>query len=243
MKKLSFRTVILALVVVLSIPCLVQAERVIIVPPPPPVVVSPPVVARPPAPVFPLPPPIVFAEPPEMIVLPETEVYVVPNVEQDIFFHNGWWWRPWQGRWYRSREYGSGWGFYRGVPSWYGGIPLGWRDNYRNHIWGGHPWNHRGIPHHEFRQNWRGWQRDGHWRNQRNWGTQGRYHHGGTKGGTVHQGGTRGGTIHQGGTRGGTIHQGGTVHQDTGTKQFTKGQTTGQQHRGTGTTAEKHDKR
>jgi hypothetical protein len=228
MKKLSFRTVILALVVVLSIPCLVQ-----------------PVVARPPVPVFPLPPPIVFAEPPEMIVLPETEVYAVPNVEQDIFFHNGWWWRPWEGRWYRSREYGSGWGFYRGVPSWYGGIPLGWRDNYRNHIWGGHPWNYRGIPHHEFRQNWRGWQRDGHWRNQRNWGTEGRYHQGGTRGGTIHQGGTRGGpihqggTVHQGGTKGGTVHQG----TGTGTKQFTKGQTTGQQHRGTGTTVEKHDKR
>jgi len=164
MKKLSFRTMILVMVVALSIPCLVQAERVIIVPPPPPRVV------------IPLPPPIVFAEPPEMVVLPETEVYVVPNVEQDIFFYNGYWWRLWEGRWYRSREYASGWGFYQGVPSWYGGVHPHWRDNYRSHMWGGQRWDHRGIPHHEFLQNWRGWQDRGHWRNQRNWGTEGRYH-------------------------------------------------------------------
>jgi hypothetical protein len=174
MKKLSFRTMILVMVVALSIPCLVQAERVIIVPPPPPrIVVAPP---PPPRVVIPLPPPIVFAEPPEMVVLPETEVYVVPNVEQDIFFYNGWWWRPYEGRWYRSREYASGWGFYQGVPSWYGGVHPQWRDNYRSHMWGGQRWDHRGIPHHEFRQNWRGWHDRGHWKNQRNWGTEGRYH-------------------------------------------------------------------
>lgn len=229
MKKLSFRTVILAMVVALSTPCLVWAERVVIVPPPPPRVV-----VRPPAPVFPLPPPIVFAEPPETIVLPETEVYVVPNVEQDIFFYNGWWWRPWEGRWYRSREYASGWGFYRGVPSWYGGIPLGWRDNYRNHIWGGHPWNYRRIPHHEFRQNWRGWQKNGYWRNHRNWGTEGRYR--------PHTTGTKGTTTGTKGTMTGT-RQFNKSQTTTGTKQFTKGQTTGTTGTKKGTAVEKPDRK
>jgi hypothetical protein len=70
-----------------------------------------------------LPPPIVFAAPPEMIVLPETNVYVVPDFDVDIFFYNGWWWRPWDGHWYRSRNYSSGWGYYRTVPSFYIGIP------------------------------------------------------------------------------------------------------------------------
>ena len=68
---------------------------------------------------LPLPPPIVFAAPPELMVLPETNVYVVPDVDVDIFFYNGWWWRPWEGRWYRSRDYSSGWGHYRNVPSFY----------------------------------------------------------------------------------------------------------------------------
>jgi len=72
-----------------------------------------------------------------MVVLPETDVYVVPDVAQDIFFYNGFWWRPWEGRWYRSQYYNSGWGYYQGVPSFYGGIPSGWRNEYRNHSWKG----------------------------------------------------------------------------------------------------------
>ena len=44
-----------------------------------------------------LPPPIPFAAPPELIVLPETYVYVAPDIDADIFFWNGWWWRPWEG--------------------------------------------------------------------------------------------------------------------------------------------------
>ncbi|MGA2527359.1 MAG: hypothetical protein ABSF79_12220, partial [Smithellaceae bacterium] len=59
-----------------------------------------------------LPPPIVFAAPPELVVIPETNVYAVPDVDVDIFFYSGWWWRPWEGRWYRSRNYNSGWGYY-----------------------------------------------------------------------------------------------------------------------------------
>ena len=49
-----------------------------------------------------LPPPLVFPAPPQVVVLPETYVYVVPDIDEDVFFVDGWWWRPWQGRWYRS---------------------------------------------------------------------------------------------------------------------------------------------
>ncbi|MEN6469523.1 MAG: hypothetical protein ABFD45_11310, partial [Smithella sp.] len=58
-----------------------------------------------------LPPPIIFAAPPALVVLPETYVYVVPDVDVDIFFYGGWWWRPWDGRWYRSQSYNSGWAY------------------------------------------------------------------------------------------------------------------------------------
>jgi hypothetical protein len=120
-----------------------------------------------------LPPLIEFSGPPEMVVLPETDVYVVPDVAQDIFFYNGFWWRPWEGRWYRSQYYNSGWGYYQGVPSFYGGIPSGWRNEYRNHSWKGHRWNYQGIPHQQVQQNWRGWQQSKHWENQQTWGVQG----------------------------------------------------------------------
>jgi len=112
----------------------------------------------------PLPPPVVFASPPEVVVLPETNVYVVPDVEEEIFFSAGWWWRPWQGRWYRSRYYDRGWVFYRAAPPrFYRHVPPGWRNDYHEHRWHGQEWRHERIPHHEVQRNWRGWERDRHW--------------------------------------------------------------------------------
>ena len=113
-----------------------------------------------------LPPPIVFAAPPEVVVIPETYVYVVPDLDVDIFFYNGWWWRPWEGRWYRSRNYNSGWGYYRNVPSFYRGIPSGWRNDYRDHRWRGHQWNYQRIPHQQVQQNWSSWEKNRHWEKQ-----------------------------------------------------------------------------
>ena len=40
-------------------------------------------------------PPIVFNAPPNVVVMPDTyDVYVVPDIDVDLFFWNGWWWRP-----------------------------------------------------------------------------------------------------------------------------------------------------
>jgi hypothetical protein len=128
--------------------------------------------------VIPLPPPIPFLAPPELVVLPDTDVYVVPDYDQDIYFYGGWWWRPWGGRWYRSLSYDSGWAFYHGVPGWYGGVHPRWRDNYHNHMWGGHRWDHRPVPYGDVRANWKDWQSSGYWRNQKNRGTTGSYRQG-----------------------------------------------------------------
>ena len=152
MKKLFFGTLLLALVIVVPISTMAGVDINISIP---------------------LPPPIVFAAPPELIVLPETDASLVPDVDVDIFFFDGWWWRPWEGRWYRSQYYNSGWGYYRSVPSFYVGIPLGWRNDYRNHRWGGHQWNHKRIPHQEVQRNWRGWKNSRHWEKQQTWGVQG----------------------------------------------------------------------
>ncbi len=120
-----------------------------------------------------LPPLIVFASPPEVVVIPETYVYVVPNVDADIFFYDGWWWRPWEGRWYRSRHYDSGWAYYRRVPSFYTRVPSGWRNDYREHRWGGRPWNYQPIPHQQVERNWSSWKKSNHWEKQQTWGVQG----------------------------------------------------------------------
>jgi hypothetical protein len=152
MKILFFSTLILALAIVVPVPTMAGVD----------VNVS-----------IALPPPIVFAAPPELIVLPETYVYVAPDVNTDIFFYNGWWWRPWEGRWYRSRDYKSGWAYYQRVPSFYAGIPSGWRNDYRDHRWGGHEWNYQRIPQQQVQRNWKGWQKSKYWEKQQSWGVKG----------------------------------------------------------------------
>ena len=120
-----------------------------------------------------LPPLIVFEAPPELVVIPETNIYVVPDVDMEIFFFNGWWWRLWEDRWYRSRDYDSGWRHYRNTPPFYQEIPSDWRSSYQEHSWGGQPWEYQRVPHHQVQQNWRSWEKGKHWEKQNNWGVQG----------------------------------------------------------------------
>jgi len=120
-----------------------------------------------------LPPPIVFRAAPELVVIPETYVYAVPDIDEDVYFYDGWWWRLWEGRWYRSRSYSGGWGYYQSVPAFYTVIPWGWRDDFRNHRWRGYAWNYQRIPHYQVQQNWRQWERSRYWENQHTWGVQG----------------------------------------------------------------------
>lgn len=95
-----------------------------------------------------LPPPIAAA-PPDVVVMPDAPgVYVAPDIGVDLFFWNGWWWRPWEGHWYRSHYYNRGWGYYNhGVPGFYHHVNPGWRGYYRSRNWNGHPWNYQRIPH------------------------------------------------------------------------------------------------
>jgi hypothetical protein len=152
MKKIIFGTLLLALVIAVPISTMARVDvNVSII----------------------LPPPIMFAAPPALIVLPETYVYVVPDIDEDIFFYNGWWWRPWEGRWYRSRHYDSGWARYGSIPSFYRGIPSGWRNDYRDRRWGGRQWDYQQIPHEQLQRNWSTWEKSRHWEKQNTWGVQG----------------------------------------------------------------------
>jgi len=123
-----------------------------------------------------LPPIIAFSGSPEVVVIPNTYVYAVPDVGVDIFFYNGYWWRPWEGRWYRSRHYNSGWSHYRRTPNFYSHVPSGWRNNYRDRRWNGQQWNHQRIPQQQLQQNWRTWEKNKHWERNNSWGVQGSKH-------------------------------------------------------------------
>ncbi len=150
MKGLLFGAVLLGLVIVVPGPTLARVDIVLT-----------------------LPPPIVFAAPPEVVVIPGTYVYAVPGIVENIFFYNGWWWRQWEGRWYRSHDYGAGWAYYQRVPSFYSRIPSGWRTYYRDRRWEGRQWNYQPIPYQQLQRNWRGWQKSRHWEKQRTWGVEG----------------------------------------------------------------------
>jgi len=123
-----------------------------------------------------LPPIIAFSGSPEVVVIPNTYVYAVPDVGVDIFFYNGYWWRPWEGRWYRSRHYNSGWSHYRRTPNFYSHVPSGWRNNYRDRRWNGQQWNHQRIPQRQLQRNWRTWEKNKHWERNNSWGVQGSKH-------------------------------------------------------------------
>jgi len=121
-----------------------------------------------------LPPPIIFGAPPAVIVLPDTAgVYVVPDIEGDLYFWGGWWWRPWGGGWYRSYYYDRDWGYYGGVPVFYYDVDPGWRVYYRDQNWYGHRWTYERIPHQQLQRNWKTWDRERYWERQRTWGVQG----------------------------------------------------------------------
>jgi len=151
MKKLFFGTILLALVLVFPIPTMARVDVSINIS---------------------LPPPIVFAAPPEVVVIPETYVYFAPDIDVDLFFWNGWWWRLWEGRWYRSHYYNRGWGYYSNVPSFYFDLDPGWRGYYRDHNWYGQRWDYERIPNQRLQQNWKSWQNDRHWETQGTWGVQ-----------------------------------------------------------------------
>ena len=119
-----------------------------------------------------LPPPIPFAAPPEVVVIPETNVYAAPDIDVDLFFWDGWWWRPWEGRWYRSHYYDRGWGYYNNVPSFYFDVDPGWRGYYRDRNWYGHRWNYERIPNQRLQQNWKSWQNNRRWERRGTWGVQ-----------------------------------------------------------------------
>lgn len=122
---------------------------------------------------FPLPPPVVFTEPPAVIVVPDTYyAYVIPDIDVDIYFWNGWWWRPWEGRWYRSRYYDHGWVYFDHVPRFYYDVDPGWRGYYRHNDWYGHRWHHEWIPSRQLQQNWKSWNNTRYWERRGTWGVQ-----------------------------------------------------------------------
>lgn len=53
---------------------------------------------------------------PVLTYIPGTEIQVVSNAPDDVFFYGGFYWRFYNGVWYRSRYWNHGWVIWHDVP-------------------------------------------------------------------------------------------------------------------------------
>jgi hypothetical protein len=98
-----------------------------------------------------------FAAPPEVVVIPGTYVYMVPDANVDMLFFQGYWWRPYEGRWYRSQDYNGRWDYIEPRS-----IPYGLRElpqDYRHRL---SPRYER-IPYRDVQRNWEKWEKEKYW--------------------------------------------------------------------------------
>lgn len=109
-----------------------------------------------------IPSPFVFPAPPPVVVIPGTYVYMVPDVDVQVLFFRGHWYRPHGGRWYRGRSHDGPWVHIgpKHVPRALAGLPPGY-----HRIPPGRPL----IPHGHLKANWERWERENHWKKHKEW--------------------------------------------------------------------------
>lgn len=105
---------------------------------------------------IPPPPPFVFPAPPSVFLIPNTYVYFVPDIEPDIFFYRGYWYRPYKGHWYRATFYNGPWVYI--VPSRVPVVLINLPPHFRTV-----PPGHKHIPYGQLKKNWRYWERERYW--------------------------------------------------------------------------------
>jgi len=100
------------------------------------------------------PPALVLAPDPWLVVIPGTYVYFVVDLDADLFFYHGYWWRLYNGRWFRAVGPGGPWKHWPKVPPALLSLPPGWRNL---------PPGHMKLKHSEVKRNWRQWERQRRW--------------------------------------------------------------------------------
>jgi hypothetical protein len=116
-------------------------------------------------------PAIRFASPPELVVIPGTYVYMVPDIDVDVLYFQDYWWRPYEGHWYRSQEYNGQWSYVepRKIPGELRSLPM----DYRHRLSA----EYERIPYEDVKRNWKRWEKEKHW-DRRDREEQGEHDHG-----------------------------------------------------------------
>jgi len=97
-----------------------------------------------------------FHEPPPVVVVPGTYAYYVPNVDVDIIFYHGYWYRPHEGHWYKAAAYNGPWVFL--APAKVPRVLVTLPPDYRVRTVG-----HEHIPYGQLKNHWRTWEKENHW--------------------------------------------------------------------------------
>lgn len=102
------------------------------------------------------PPPLVIPSPPSVYVIPRTYAYFVPDLEVDIIFYQGYWYRPHGGHWYMATHYNGPWNYVviSRVPRVLMELPPRF-----DRVLPEHP----RIPYGQLKSYWKTWENEKHW--------------------------------------------------------------------------------
>jgi hypothetical protein len=101
-------------------------------------------------------PPLLIPVPPPVVLIPGTYAYFAPDVDADLIFYGGYWYRPYKGGWYRASHYNGPWRTIRRkkVPGVLINLPPGYQKvRHGHHL----------IPYTHLEKNWKTWERNKHW--------------------------------------------------------------------------------
>lgn len=105
---------------------------------------------------------VAVVDPPVVVVIPGTYVYIAPDLDEDVFFYRGRWWKSHGRKWYRADDFGGPWIIIsigdtpralRELPPSYRDLPPGLERMPPGHV----------------KKHWKEWERDRYWESKREW--------------------------------------------------------------------------
>ena len=114
-------------------------------------------------------PKIAVVAPPAVVVIPGTYVYIAPDLDEDLFFYRGHWWRSHGRKWYRADDFGDPWIIisFEKTPRALRSLPVRYRDL---------PPGLERMPPGHVKKHWKEWEEKKHWESRREWKEHKREH-------------------------------------------------------------------
>jgi hypothetical protein len=81
-----------------------------------------------------------------------------------MLFYQGYWYRPYEGHWFRSRSYNGPWQYREQVPGPIVQLPPNYYRVYREP-----PPEYRRVPYGQVKENWNNWERTRYWEKDEYW--------------------------------------------------------------------------